>query len=118
MIEYTIDPEVYHEMRYGTKNVEIRLWNEKSQKIQIGDKIKFRVENTEKYLIVEVTNQSIFTTIDELYENEQIVQNCVMHYTKEECRNALFKIFGKENVPSSKLVGIEFKIDWKEMHSN
>ena len=45
-----------------------------------------------------------------MWENENIVSNCVMNYTKEECMNSLFEIFGKEKVLTSKLVGIEFKI--------
>lgn len=110
MIEYRIYKSVYDEMIIGKKNIEIRLLNEKSEKIKIGDKIKFQVTHAYSYLIVEVTNKYIYEDIDELYENRDIVLNCVKNYTKEECLNALFEIFGKEKVLSSKLVGIEFKI--------
>lgn len=57
-----------------------------------------------------MTNKYIFSNIDEMWENENIVSNYVMNYTKEECMNSLFGIFGKEKVLTSKLVGIEFKI--------
>ena len=40
------------EMLFGKKNVEIRLLNEKSQKIKIGDKIKFQVFDSDLFLIV------------------------------------------------------------------
>lgn len=110
MIEYRIYKNVYDEMTIGKKNVEIRLLNEKSEKIKIGDKIKFQAIDTDSYLIVEVTNKYIYRDIDELYENKDIVLNCVKNYTKEECLNVLFEIFGKEKVLSSKLVGIEFRI--------
>lgn len=110
MIQYKIYASVYDEIISGNKNVEVRLLNEKSEKIKIGDKIKFQVLDSDKYLIVEVTNKYIYNDIDELYENKDIVLNCVMNYKKEECLNALFKIFGKDKVLNSKLVGIEFKI--------
>lgn len=110
MIEYRIYKSVYDDMIALKKNVEIRLLNEKSEKIKIGDKIKFQVKDIDLYLIVEVTNKYIYSDIDELYENKDIVLNCVKTYTKEECLNVLFEIFGKEKVLSSKLVGIEFKV--------
>lgn len=110
MIEYRIYQSVYEEIMYGKKNVEIRLLNEKSEKIKIGDKIKFIVLDSGLYIIVEVTNKYIFSNIDELYENKDIDLNCVMNYTKKECEHALFEIFGKDKVINSKLVGIEFKI--------
>lgn len=109
-IEYRIYPSVYDEIILGNKNVEIRLLNEKSEKIKIGDKIRFQVVDNNLYLIVEVTNKYIYSDLDELYENKDIVLNCVMNYTKEECLNVLFQIFGKDKVLNSKLVGIEFKI--------
>ncbi len=114
MIEYRIYQSVYDDMIMGKKNIEIRLLNEKSENIKIGDKIKFQVKDTDLYLIVEVTNKYIYSDIDELYENKDIVLNCVKKYTKEECLNALFEIFGKEKVLNSKLVGIEFTILNKE----
>lgn len=110
MIEYQIYKRVYDEMVFGKKKVEIRLLNEKSEKIKIGDKIKFQVLNCDLYLIVEVTNKYIYLDIDELWKDRGVVLNSVLNYTKEECMNALFEIFGKDKVLTSKLVGIEFRI--------
>lgn len=73
MIEYKIYKNVYEEMLFGKKNVEIRLLNEKSQKIKIGDKIKFQVFDSDLFLIVQVMNKYIFSNIDEMWENENIV---------------------------------------------
>lgn len=109
-IEYQIYSSVYDEMILGKKNVEIRLLNEKSKRIKIGDKIKFQVLDSDLYLIVEVTNKYVYSDINELYKDKDVTLNCVMNYTKEECLNALFQIFGKDKILNSKLVGIEFKI--------
>lgn len=110
MIEYRIYQSVYDEMTTGKKNIEIRLLNEKSKNIRIGDRIKFQVEDTNQSLAVEVTNKYIYSNIDDLYEKKDIVLNCVKNYSKEECLTVLYRIFGKEKVINSKLVGIEFKI--------
>ena len=110
MITYKIYKNVYDEMVSGKKNVEIRLLNEKSQKIKIGDKITFQVVDSDLSLIVEVTNKYIYSNADELWEEKAIVSNNTLNYTKEEFACALYEIFGKDKVVSSKIVGIEFKI--------
>lgn len=110
MITYKIYKNVYDEMASGKKNVEIRLLNEKSQKIKIGDKITFQVVDSDLSLIVEVTNKYIYSNVDELWEEKAIVSNNTLNYTQEEFASALYEIFGKDKVVSSKIVGIEFKI--------
>jgi len=110
MHEYKIYQNVYDEMISGRKNIEIRLLNEKSKKIKIGDTIKFQVLNSSKYIIVEVTNKYIYDNIDELWKNKDLILNSTMDYAKEEFTNAIYEIFGKENVLNKKIVGIEFKL--------
>ena len=60
-------------MFFGKKNVEIRLLNEKYQKRKIGDKIKFQVFDSDLFLIVQMTNKYIFSNIDEMWENKNII---------------------------------------------
>lgn len=110
MTEYRIYQSVYDEMLNGNKNIEIRLLNDKSRNIKIGDKIRFQVVNSNLYLVVEVTNKYIYANFDEFWKNKDIVLNSAKNYTREECLNALFEIFGKEKVLNSEFVGIEFKI--------
>ena len=111
---YRIYQNVYDAMISGKKNIEIRLLNEKSEKIKNGDEIKFSVLDSEKYLLVEVTNKYIFEDVEELWKHKDIVLSSAINYTKNEVKNALYEIFGKENVLNSKLVGIEFKIKYFE----
>ena len=40
--EYKVYDEVLEAMKNKTKNIEVRLYNEKSSKIRIGDIIKFK----------------------------------------------------------------------------
>ncbi|MCI8460504.1 MAG: ASCH domain-containing protein [Bacilli bacterium] len=110
MIEYRIYESVYENIISGKKNIEVRLQNDKSNKIKIGDKIKFQVLDKEIYLQVEVTNKYIYDDFEEFWKDKDIVLSSAKNYTKEECKNKLYEIFGKERVNNSKLVAIEFKI--------
>lgn len=73
VFNYKIYQNVYDAIISGKKNIEIRLLNEKSAKIKIGDEIKFSVLDTEKYLLVEVTNKYFFDNVEELWKNRYIV---------------------------------------------
>jgi len=110
---YKIYKNVYDAMVSGRKNIEIRLLNEKSEKINIGDEIIFSVLNSEDYLVVEVTNKYVFVDVEELWKHKDIVLSSAINYTKDEMKRKLYEIFGEENVLKSKLVGIEFKIKEK-----
>jgi ASC-1-like (ASCH) protein len=109
--EYRIYQNVYDEMISGRKNIEIRLLNDKSEKIKINDIIKFQVLNSDKYLLVTVNNKYIFNNIDDLWSNRDTVLKSSMNLAKEEFTDAMYEIFGKDNVLNSKLVGIEFKLN-------
>ena len=108
--EYRIYNDVYKDIVIGKKTIEIRLLNEKSNSIKIGDEIKFIVlDNDTKYVIVKVVNKYIYNDVEELWNNKEVLKN-VLNYTKEEFINALCNIFTEEKVLNSKIVGIEFKL--------
>lgn len=110
MYEYKIYNEVYSSMISGEKTIEFRLLNDKSKKINIGDKIKFTVVNDDKYIIVEVLDKYIFNDIDDLWNNKELLNNNILNYTKEELKNKFYEIFGKDEVLKGKIVGIKFKL--------
>ncbi len=107
---YKIYSEVYDEIIRGNKTIEIRLLNEKSDKIKNGDEITFSVLDSDKTLTVEVIEKYIFENIDELFKNKYVVKNSLMNYTNDETKDLLYNIFGKEKVDNSKIVGIEFRL--------
>ena len=108
--EYKIYNSVYEDMINGIKTIEFRLLNDKSNSIKKGDEIKFKVvDNEDKYLLVEVINKYIYESVEDLWNHKEVLNNS-LNYTKEEFIKAFYKIFGKDNVINSKVVGIEFKI--------
>lgn len=110
MYEYKIYKSVYDQIINKTKTTEIRLLNDKSNKIKKGDTIKFNVVDSDISIIVEVLDKYIYKNIDSLWQDKDIVLESTMNYTKEEFTNLLYEIFTKEKVLSSKIVAIKFKI--------
>ena len=108
--EYKIYDDVYNDMVSSKKTIEIRLLNEKSDSIKIGDEIKFVVlDNGEKYVLVEVLNKYIYNDIEDLWNHKEVLEN-ILNYSKEDFVNTFCNIFGKEKALNSKIVGIEFKV--------
>ena len=105
--EYRIYNSVYEDMISGKKTIEFRLLNEKSNRIQKSDEIKFEVvDNKSKSVLVEVLDKYFYDDIDDLWNKEDSLKI----YTKEELKGVFYQIFGKEKVDSSKIVGIKFRI--------
>ena len=108
--EYKIYDDVYKDMVSGKKTIEIRLLNEKSDSIKIGDEIKFVVlDNEEKYILVEVLNKYIYNNVGDLWNHKEVLEN-ILNYTKENFIKAFCNIFGKEKALNSKIVAIKFKL--------
>ena len=108
--EYRIYDEVYNEIILGKKTIEFRLLNEKSESIKPKDEILFKVlDNDNKSILVEVVDKHIYNNIDELLNSTDSINN-ILGYNKEELTNVFNKIYGKEKVDNSKIVGIIFKI--------
>lgn len=106
---YRILEKVYNDMLSGKKTIEYRLLNEKSNNIQIGDYIKFIVQDKEeKYLITEVIDKIIYNNLDELWDSKDVMDN-TLNYTKEEFIQAFNTIFGENKVKQSKIVGFKIR---------
>ena len=111
MIEYRIYKNVYDDMLSGKKNIEFRLLNEKSENINPGDKIKFKVlDNDNLYILTSVVEKFVFNNMDELWKHKEILSNNILGYTREELMSAFYDIFGKEKVINNKIVGRKFNI--------
>ena len=106
IIEYTVYEDVYNEIISGNKTIEIRLLNEKSKRIKPENIIMFKNINNNKNIIVKVIRVYIYEDIDKLWENKSVLLKSGIASTKEEFTNQLYKIFVKNNVVNSKLIGI------------
>ena len=107
---YKIYRKVYDNMLAGIQKVEIRLLNEKSSKIKIGDIIKFSVVNVENtYLNVRVPNLYSFKNIEDLWKNKTVSFHDI-ETSKKEFVKLFYEIFGESEVKTHTIIGIEFEI--------
>lgn len=80
-----LNPEPYEKIRNGQKTIELRLNDEKRQKINIGDLIEFTQTETGEKLVTEVVALHRCDSFAELYRHVPI-QKC--GYTEAEMATA------------------------------
>ena len=56
-------------IKSGKKDIEMRLYDEKRQKIKVGDTIEFSNEETGQVLNTEVVGVHVFENFEKLYNN-------------------------------------------------
>lgn len=59
----------FHMIKSGVKTIELRLYDEKRQKIKIGDTIRFCNTESSECLTVIVKELFLYDTFEELYQN-------------------------------------------------
>jgi len=106
---YKITEQVYEWISNKMKNIEIRLYNEKSNKIKINDTINFIViDNEEKKIKVNVVGLLIYKDIESLLKDIDIKK--IAPVNKEELEQMLYNIFGEEKVKKHNIIGIKFEL--------
>lgn len=106
---YNIYDDIYSLMLSGKKNVEVRLLNEKSEKILVGDFITFNNLSCEgRYIKVKVTSKNIYNDVDEMLLDNDI-EKIFPGSSKEELTKLLVQIFG-EAAKKSKIVTFSFVV--------
>ena len=110
MIEMKLRNEYFNYIKNGTKRIEMRLNDEKRQKIKIGDIIKFVNEDTLEELKTKVVNKYIFNSFKELvnnFNNDILADNKI---DKEELIQLLNNIYSKEKQEKYQVVAIQIEL--------
>lgn len=108
----TLDSIPMNNIRNGNKTIELRLYDEKRQKISIGDVIKFvNSKNITDTLCVVVEDLFIFDSFDELYKNLSLL-DC--GYTKDNIDQAsprdMDSYYSREKQSKFGVVGIKISL--------
>ena len=106
-----LDPEIYDQVKNGTKNVEARVNDEKRRQIKIGDEIEVlkRPDETET-LWVRVTNLAPYKNFEELAAQYPIGRLYSPSFTKEEYLALFPKFYTEEEIEKYGTVAIEFEV--------
>ena len=98
------EPEAFENIKKGIKKMEIRLYDEKRQKINLRDRIKIinRAKESE-VLFVKVIGLSRFSSFEKLYK---VLGDKIKDYEKE----ILSKVYSKEKEEKYGVLVIHFEL--------
>ena len=105
-----LQPKYFDYINNGTKRVELRLYDEKRQKINIGDTIVFQKEpELEITMKVKVIGLLRYHTFEELFEDLDIGMLADKSMTKQELLNVLEEFYTPEKQKQYGVVGIRIE---------
>ena len=106
-----LDRKPFTMIEEGTKTIELRLYDEKRQKINVGDIIRFENDQMEETLRVIVEDLYIFDDFRQLYEELPLLE---CGYTEENIDTAdpkdMNEYYPPERQAMYKVVGIKVKL--------
>ena len=97
--------EPFENIKNGTKTIEFRLYDEKRQKVKIGDKIEFsKLPDLQEKILVDVLDIYKDRTFKELFE--RLIEN---KKEIERKTNSMYQFYSKEQEKKYGVVGIKIK---------
>ena len=108
----SLTPSPMESVREGMKTIELRLYDEKRQKISIGDTIKFiNTQDALETLFVKVEDLFVFDSFEELYKNLPLLE---CGYTKDNVDRAspcdMERYYSKKKQYKYGVVGIKISL--------
>ena len=111
MHEMKIKGKYYDFILNGTKRIEVRLFDEKRQKIKIGDTIKFLKDPLfEESFEAKVIGLLRYNSFEDLFKDFDISILADKSMTKEELINVLEQFYTKEEQKQYGVLGIRIEI--------
>ncbi len=107
--EMNLQPKYFDFMKNGTKRIELRLYDEKRSKIQLGDIIEFSKSEDEK-LDAEVIGLLRYKNFTDLFEDFDISILADTSMTKQELLDVLREFYAPEKQAQHGVVGIRLKM--------
>ena len=113
--QMTLDAEPFEKIRDGEKTIELRLNDEKRQKIKVGDKISFTLKGSETdYLMTKVVSIHKFSSFKDLYDALPL-DKCGYSKSEVKCAdpNDMRQYYSAEDEAKYGVVGIEIELDMR-----
>ena len=110
--EMKLQPKYFDFIKYGTKRIELRLYDEKRRNIELGDKIVFKKEpELEEAVEATVVGLLRYESFKELFEDFDVSLLADKSMTKEELLGALEEFYAVERQEEVGVLGI--RIEYK-----
>lgn len=101
----------YEMIRSGQKTIELRLNDEKRQKIQVGDFIEFTQAETKEKIVAEVIELHRFDSFTELYQKLPLLKCGYTEKTVDSAKPGdMDKYYSGEEQNKYGVIGIEIKV--------
>ena len=104
-----LQPKYFVFIKDGTKRIELRLYDEKRQSIQLGDIIEFAKSDDEKFK-AEVVGLLRYNSFADLFEDFDISILADSSMTKQELLEVLGEFYSEEKQAEFGVIGIRIKI--------
>ena len=106
-----LDADVFEVVKNGSKNIEVRVNDEKRRRLKVGDIFTFlkRPEETESLKAI-VTSLDYYDNFEELVKHYEIKNLYLESYTKEEFLKLLERFYSIEEQKEFGVVAIGFKL--------
>lgn len=112
MFEMRLSAEPFEMIRREEKTVEIRLYDEKRQKIREGDGILFRhLADENNFLITRVVALHPFNSFRELFASYLFPETGSGDMSIDEATEDMYKYYTKEQEEKCGVLGIEIRVD-------
>lgn len=109
--EMKLDPKYYDYFIKGTKKIELRLNDEKRQKIKVGDTIKFfKLPDLEESFAARVVELLNYNSFEELFNDYDISLLADNSMTMDELKSVLEKFYTKEEQDKYGVLGIRVEL--------
>ena len=104
-------PKYFECIKNGSKIIELRLLDEKRQRVKIGDEVEFLKEpELKENLITKVCGLLIYPSFEDILEDYPISYFSDDNTTKEELLESLNTFYSKEQQEEYGIVGIRIKL--------
>ncbi|MBF1034195.1 MAG: ASCH domain-containing protein [Candidatus Nanosynbacter sp.] len=107
--EMNLQSKYFDFIKDGTKRIELRLYDEKRQSIQIGDIIEFTKSEDEKFK-AEVVGLLRYDSFADLFEDFDISILADSSMTKQELLEVLGEFYSEEKQAEFGVIGIRIKL--------
>ena len=104
-----LQPKYFDFIKDGTKRIELRLYDEKRQSIQLGDIIEFAKSEDEKFK-AEVIGLLRYDSFADLFEDFDISILADASMTKQELLEVLGEFYSEEKQAEFGVIGIRIKL--------
>ena len=107
--EMNLQPKYFDFIKEGTKRIELRLFDEKRSRIELGDIIEFSKSEKDK-LKAEVIGLLRYRSFKDLFEDFDISILADASMTKEELLSVLSEFYTPEKQAEYGVVGIRLRL--------